>query len=284
MQKYESRSYSFKFLGVKFDIDIDDSFSETERREIFAEGANRKEIHYHAKHELFFVPEDTLTVYTNSTAEKFSGALVFIPAFCKHYSSRGDDYRVLFSFEPLGSHKSKFAHFVESYFSCDRPISLIAYSEVSRYLEELCRLLTLEDTATEELIGSVFKLMLYRIYTSVRKPTVTKGARAVESYVIIIERFINSYRSNTSLSAVAAELHLGTKQTSRIIMRIFKKPLSALVTEKRLAVAEELLLTTDMPISKIVEAVNFRSENYFYLCFKKAFGTTPLAYRKRNTK
>ena len=67
-------------------------------------------------------------------------------------------------------------------------------------------------------------------------------------------------------------------------MQTFKKPLSALITEKRLAVAEELLVNTDMPISKIVEAVNFRSENYFYLCFKSAFGTTPLSYRKKNGK
>ena len=65
MERNESRSYSFKFSGVKFDIHIDASFSELERRRLGGERANRKEIHYHAKHELFFVPEGPLTVYTN---------------------------------------------------------------------------------------------------------------------------------------------------------------------------------------------------------------------------
>ena len=141
-----------------------------------------------------------------------------------------------------------------------------------------------DDADADELVGAVFKLMLFRLYSEVKKPEGTASLRAAESYIIIIERFINRYDSDTTLSAVAKELHLSTKQTSRIIMQAFKKPLSALITEKRLTVAEELLVNTDLPISKIVNAVNFRSENYFYLCFKRVYGTTPLAYRKKNSK
>lgn len=281
MERNESRSYSFKFLGVRFDIDIDESFSGIECRRFAAEKADVNEIHYHAKHELFFVPDGPLTVYTNSRPVEYRGSVVFVPAFCKHYSVRSNDYRLLLSFESLGGRKTEFAIFIEKYFSASAPFSFLNCNETCLYLDELKRVLSNRDGEEGELIASVFKLMLHRVYSTSKKTENTEKRCTDESYVIIIERLINKYKSDVTLTSVAKELHLSTKQTSRIIMRTFKKPLSALVTEKRLAVAEGLLINTDLSISEIVERVNFRSENYFYLRFKCAFGITPRGYRKK---
>ena len=282
MKRNESRSYSFKFLGVKFDIDIDESFSELERRHITGEYTNAKELHYHAKHELFFVPCGPLSVYTDSHLCEYRDCLVFIPAFCKHYSARSDDYRILFSFEKIGEHKTDFASFIENYFASTTPFSFSSHREAGVYFDELRRVLLHADGEEGELIASIFKLMFHRIYKVSKKNEDTSKKGRDESYVIIIERLINNYRSDVTLTTVANELHLSTKQTSRIIMRTFKKPLSALVTEKRLVVAEGLLLNTNLSISEIVGRVNFRSENYFYMCFKRTFGQTPYSYRKSN--
>ena len=45
--------------------------------------------------------------------------------------------------------------------------------------------------------------------------------------------------------------------------------------------AEELLLTTDMPISEIVEAIGFKTIAYFTKLFKQINGDIPSNYRKK---
>ena len=123
--------------------------------------------------------------------------------------------------------------------------------------------------------------MHYRIISLNTTSEKQNGANVNESYVVLIERAIRQYTSDITLSSVAQSMHLSTKQTSRIIMKLFKKPLSKLVAERRLTIARELLASTDLPISEIVRRVNFRCENYFYAQFKKMYGLTPRAYRKR---
>jgi len=55
---------------------------------------------------------------------------------------------------------------------------------------------------------------------------------------------------------------------------------SALVADKRLASAEMLLKNTDFTIAKIASETFPGTESYFYTCFKKKFGMSPLQYRK----
>ena len=56
---------------------------------------------------------------------------------------------------------------------------------------------------------------------------------------------------------------------------------SQLLLDKRLAQAQMLLHSTDLPVGEIAQRVCMGSENYFYAVFKKRFGTSPLQYRKR---
>jgi len=49
----------------------------------------------------------------------------------------------------------------------------------------------------------------------------------------------------------------------------------------RMNKAAELLTTTKNPINKISEEVGILNSNYFYSLFKKRYGVTPSAYRKK---
>ncbi|MGN0179120.1 MAG: helix-turn-helix domain-containing protein, partial [Monoglobaceae bacterium] len=101
-----------------------------------------------------------------------------------------------------------------------------------------------------------------------------------DSYFIAIDGIIKDYQKNINLKSVADDLHLSTKQASRIIKKYYKTTLSQLVVKKRLGVACALLENSDMAVSDIVKHINFPSESYFYSQFKKAYETTPLQYRK----
>lgn len=68
-------------------------------------------------------------------------------------------------------------------------------------------------------------------------------------------------------------------------IRQFKKEYSVSPYEyiqiKRFKMAKNMLKNTAMSISDIAEKLNFYDIHYFSGCFKKRFGITPLAYRKK---
>ena len=68
------------------------------------------------------------------------------------------------------------------------------------------------------------------------------------------------------------------------INAIFKKnegfSIHAYITSKRMELAKELLLSTDLSVSEISEKCGFSSASYFSECFMKNEHITPLNYRK----
>jgi len=83
---------------------------------------------------------------------------------------------------------------------------------------------------------------------------------------------------------VANNIFLSEKQISRIIEKEYKCTFSELLTEKRLAIAEVLLKTTDMKISDIAAQAFYGTETYFYTIFKNKYGMSPLKYRNISKK
>ena len=59
--------------------------------------------------------------------------------------------------------------------------------------------------------------------------------------------------------------------------------LAAAIRRLRLTTAVELLTTTDLPVSDISRRCGFACISHFAVLLKKAYGLTPLAYRKRNS-
>ncbi|MDK9712062.1 bifunctional transcriptional activator/DNA repair enzyme AdaA [Acidaminobacter sp.] len=58
---------------------------------------------------------------------------------------------------------------------------------------------------------------------------------------------------------------------------------SALITQKRLSLAADGLLTTTKPILQIALDSGFSSQSAFYDAFKRTYHTSPGKYRKQNT-
>lgn len=72
------------------------------------------------------------------------------------------------------------------------------------------------------------------------------------------------------------------------LMRVFKRETGVSVLEyitgERLALSQQLLLTTDLPIKQVALQAGYENYSYFIRLFKRSFGATPQVYRQNGGK
>lgn len=90
----------------------------------------------------------------------------------------------------------------------------------------------------------------------------------------------SSYMKELTMKEIASELYISSRQLDRIVQKRYGKTLHKVIMEKRVSVAERMLLTTDMTVEKIGQAVGFSSSAGFYREFVRVYGATPAEYKK----
>lgn len=146
---------------------------------------------------------------------------------------------------------------------------------------------------TEELpafmTGELLFLALYEAALRLDMPGERKDVAVAESaedrdtqLSELIETWLNNhYGEQLVLGDLAAYLNFSTRQTERIIDRLFGMPFTALVNRKRLVMAKLLLKITEQSVEEVASQVGFRDRNYFYRKFSEYFGMTPGNYRSQ---
>ena len=100
-----------------------------------------------------------------------------------------------------------------------------------------------------------------------------------------LDWFINNgFMLDLTAQEIADSLFLSVRQLSRIAKNRYGKTLHQVIIEKRLATAEQLLITTDHTIESIAAAVGFGSRYSFLREFQKRYTMTPVAYRMNRLK
>lgn len=87
--------------------------------------------------------------------------------------------------------------------------------------------------------------------------------------------------SGITVADVLQQVPLNRRDLERRFNRILGRSPAAEIRRVRLSRAKQLLANTDLPISKVAEAVGFEYVERFVPLFRKHVGATPLAYRKR---
>lgn len=82
-------------------------------------------------------------------------------------------------------------------------------------------------------------------------------------------------------SQLAESLSISKRQVERILRREYGMTLSELLSQRRLAAAQKLLDTTDLPVQEIALRVGFHSPSSFSHAFRKQLGLSPIQYRSR---
>lgn len=96
----------------------------------------------------------------------------------------------------------------------------------------------------------------------------------------IIAFIDGSYTEDILLGALAKQFNLSLGYLSMLVKKETGKTYSEYVTEKRLALAKELLGDPVISIHEIVQRVGYKDYFHFNKLFKKHFGITPSKYRK----
>lgn len=85
-----------------------------------------------------------------------------------------------------------------------------------------------------------------------------------------------------SLTSVSERLGVSPNYLSALIKNTKKKNFVALVTERRMKAAYDLLVYSTMKILEVAEKCGYSDQHYFSYCFKKFYGESPNKVRNNN--
>jgi len=130
----------------------------------------------------------------------------------------------------------------------------------------------------KSVINLALMLIQHVVLVHMIKPSADENLQRVKAYI----------KSNLRNDLSVKSISVGTNISKSVLYRLFNKSLGGTVSEyvnrKRVEAAEELLVTTSLPVSVISEMAGFSSVVHFRNMFKKLKGVTPLHYRKQNEK
>lgn len=107
-----------------------------------------------------------------------------------------------------------------------------------------------------------------------------------KKFVRDMHEIIHQNLSNKELSAgfIAAEMNLSTRHLYRKLDKIGAESPQKIITDSRLFVAKNLLISTKNTIDEIIYKSGFSNRSSFFKAFQERYDCTPKAYREKNFK
>lgn len=96
-----------------------------------------------------------------------------------------------------------------------------------------------------------------------------------------VTEYIKSSSTSATLTEISEKLYLCPPYLSKLVKEYFGKSFKELVVDEKMLRANTLITKTDMNVGDIIRAVGYENESYFHKEFRKRFGETPLAMRKK---
>jgi AraC-like DNA-binding protein len=119
------------------------------------------------------------------------------------------------------------------------------------------------------------------IVACMRNVCVDSESSAKIPFVDKITKYVNdNYSENISLSTLCDSLGYTVPYVSRIFKEQIGMSFSEYLVKVRVQKACALMLSTDMSIQQIVNAVGYSNMSFFYRSFKNIMGETPHEFRK----
>ena len=108
-------------------------------------------------------------------------------------------------------------------------------------------------------------------------------SRLSKSNLIVADalRIIDQQYPSCTLEGVAREVGVSAPYLTTLLKRNVGKSFIQLVTSKRMALARELLLTTDVTVEQVAHSCGYENLSFFYRKFREAHGCNPRELRMR---
>ena len=128
------------------------------------------------------------------------------------------------------------------------------------------------------MIRSYMIQLLVNIMRQVGQEERSRYSTPINDILAVIEQ---QYASPLSLSYIAKRLNYSPAYLSRLFSKEVRQSFSEYLQQYRLERAAHRLANTSLPVCKIAESVGYKDIRFFYQLFKRSYGETPTAYRKK---
>ncbi len=252
-------------------------------------------MHSHASGELFACGRGHLYIaFAGGMLTLYEGDAAIIPSGLLHHSyplSQGSETNVV-SFMCHKRHMREGAEYKDIYAQL-APLAegdrIMVFRQCPRIFDTLTEIMTAAPENADSILPALHMVELLLSILSYPHEALCLADidASAPSRINDVQRMMAlddllSQFSNRELRAesIAAYLFVSTRQLDRIVRKRYGKTLHAVIMDRRIDAAEQLLRTTDMTIDAIGECVGFSSRSGFYREFSRRYGTTPALYRK----
>ena len=108
-----------------------------------------------------------------------------------------------------------------------------------------------------------------------------KGKISDDGMKSVIDYIERNLRKGISLEDVANHVNISTYYLSKIFKKEMGVNFITYVTDRKMDMAKEMLVNTDIPVLNIALDLAYNEANYFSKAFKKKTGLTPSEYREK---
>ncbi len=247
--------------------------------------------HTHLHAELFTCDKGEVRIEIPSqTIRLHPGDAVIIPATMPHsrFNETDDTFSsvvgIVWSKIPCKVDSDTYSK-ISNYLSSKKPIVIRNKPELCKALDKLVTSFNENDELqlslmfTNELVKLINK-------SSAQIAHKTKGDVSIKNIdrLVKLDYILNTkFMTSISNKKIAAELFISERQLSRLVCEHYGSTLHALIINKRIETAANLLEKTNYSADSIAHLVGFKSKTVFYSDFYKVYGITPNEYRQKKT-
>ena len=137
----------------------------------------------------------------------------------------------------------------------------------------------------EQLKGDTSYFELSKICNALLTDVLERAVKAPnEGYPPFINKILLKTRdgANMSVNDVAKQLGFSPIYLERVFKKHTGESIKSVILRRNIERAQNLLITTDMSVADIADAIGYADTNGLITAFKKYTGLTPLSYRKQN--
>lgn len=102
-----------------------------------------------------------------------------------------------------------------------------------------------------------------------------------QDIVVAVKRYVQEHISeDIYIADIARQVYLNEQYLMRTFKKITGISILEFITDERVRLARELLISTDQPVKQVADSVGYGNYSYFTKLFKRNTGLTPQAYRR----
>lgn len=280
-----SNTYKLEIGDVRLSVILNSASFLEERNSGFTNAVEKNKMtHGHSTYEIMAVTHGELVVNTANDTRVYKDEIVVIPPQMIHCCTFNKVSAVIFNFtvEKLQNKGERIFDVVQEAMS--NGIVTVPIEDRGRfYINELC--LASKDGFSSEAIPHLISLLFIDMFSHFDKHAPKVVSAPSDTYITRIDCYIsNNLDRAITLDDMANELHVCSRQVSRIIKKEYGCTLVELINRRRMGVAAMLLINTGLRTQEIALSVGYASEKNFRNNFKKQYGVTPTEYREQRKK